>query len=180
VCGPLTWSSLLGGQTPHLPVTPTPVQAPTDTPATSGGSNAAEVARQFLGESEYQLQPSGALDMDKWVPKTVDCANFVSGCLEKAGLISHAQRSDSVPVLASNLRKAGWQDVPLANAKPGDVVCFDGPEGNYQHVEIFNGFVDGKPQFIGSNNTLSDGTQAITYDRGTWAHAFHVLSPPAG
>jgi flagellum-specific peptidoglycan hydrolase FlgJ len=147
----------------------------------SGGSsskgNAADVARGFLGWTEYKLQPSGKLDMDQWVPKNVDCANFVSGCLEKAGLISHSQRSDNVVGLANNLRKDGWKDVPLKDAKPGDVVCFDGPEGNYQHVEIFNGWVNGKPQFIGSNNVLSDGTQEVTTDTGSWAYRFHVLQP---
>ncbi|MBS2031720.1 MAG: LysM peptidoglycan-binding domain-containing protein [Deltaproteobacteria bacterium] len=156
---------------------PARVNAPS-APTGSSGTNAADVARQFLGQSEYQLQPSGKLDMDKWVPKTVDCANFVSGCLEKAGLITHAQRSDNVSGLANNLRHAGWTDVPLANAKPGDVVCFDGPGGKYQHVEIFNGFVNGQPQFIGSNNVNRDGTQSITTDNGKWAYNFHVLQAP--
>ena len=148
--------------------------------AAGSGKDASAVARQYLGWTEYKLEPSGQLDMDTWVAKNVDCANFVSGCLEKAGLISHAQRSDNVSGLASHLRSAGWQDVPLANAKPGDVVCFDGPEGNYQHVEIFDHWQGSTPVFIGSNNVLSDGTQEITYDvGGKWAHGFHVLAPPA-
>ncbi len=147
-------------------------------PAPTSGGNAADVAKQFLGETEYQLQPSGALDMDQWVPKNVDCANFVSGCLEAAGLISHDQRSDSVTQLAANLRAAGWQDVGLSQAQPGDVVCFDGPDGAYQHVEIFAGWQNGQPLFIGSNNVNADGTQSITYDNGSWAYGFHVLHQP--
>jgi len=169
--GPLTRDALtkaLGGAKP----TPSPTPAP-------GSKNAADIAKEFLGESEYQLQPSGALDMDQWVPKNVDCANFVSGCLEKAGLITHAQRSDGVSQLAANLRNAGWkQSEGFGNAQPGDVVCIDGPEGNYQHVEIFAGWKDGKPQLIGSNNILSDGTQAISYDNGSWAYRFHVFHNP--
>ncbi|MBS2032915.1 MAG: LysM peptidoglycan-binding domain-containing protein [Deltaproteobacteria bacterium] len=179
------------GQTLNLPggssSTGTPAPAPSGGTTSTGsgsapasGKDASAVARQYLGWTEYKLEPSGQLDMDTWVAKNVDCANFVSGCLEKAGLISHAQRSDNVSGLASHLRGAGWQDVPLANAKPGDVVCFDGPEGNYQHVEIFDHWQGSTPVFIGSNNVLSDGTQEITYDvGGRWAHGFHVLAPPA-
>jgi hypothetical protein len=144
----------------------------------TGTTTAADVARTFLGESEYQLQPSGQLAMDRSVPKTVDCANFVSACLEKAGLIQHSQRSNNVSGLAHNLRAAGWHDTPLANAKPGDVVCMDGPHGSYQHVEIFDHWNGSTPVFIGSNNILADGTQAISFDPGArWANRFHVLTP---
>lgn len=142
------------------------------------GRNAAAIARQFLGESEYQLQSSGVLRMDNWVPKSKDCANFVSAVLERAGLISRHQRSDSVIRLTGNLRSAGWKDAPLAVAKPGDVAYFDGPHGPSQHVEIYDGLVNGKPQFIGSNNILRDGTQEISIDDGSWAYQYHLLSPP--
>lgn len=145
----------------------------------ASGKDASAVAREFLGESEYQLQPSGKLDMDKWVPKNVDCANFVSGCLEKAGWLSHSQRSDNVRGVFSSLENKGWKSVALKNAKPGDVVAFDGPEGAYQHIEIFDHWQGNTPVFIGSNNVMPDGTQKITYDvGGRWAHAFHVLAPP--
>jgi peptidoglycan hydrolase-like protein with peptidoglycan-binding domain len=167
ICGPMTWAALESAK-PGAP-----------TPTGNAGGDAALVARGFLGETEYQLEPSGALDMDTWVPKSEDCANFVSGCLEKAGDISHSQRSDLVTQLASNLESAGWTLVPLADAKPGDVCCFDGPDGPYQHVELFNGWVNGTPQYIGSNNILADGTQEISTDNGAWANTVHVLQPPA-
>ncbi len=100
-------------------------------------------------------------------------------CLEAAGQITHSQHSDSVSKLASNLLAAGWkQSDGLANAQPGDVVCIDGPEGKYQHVEIFAGMVDGKPQLIGSNNTGAQGIQSITYDTAQWAKQFHVFHKP--
>jgi len=175
VCGPQTWGALTSSFQPAPSAGP--VLNPG--PAPASGMNAADVARRFLGESEAQLQPSGALDMDRWVPRNVDCANFVSGCLEAAGQITHAQRSDGVSQLASNLRSAGWQQSEgLLNARPGDVVCIDGPEGNYQHVEIFAGTVNGQPQLIGSNNVNADGTQSITYDTGRWASRFHVFHKP--
>ena len=183
VVGINTWRALAaagnGAQPAPRPLPARPTDSFTPSPtSTTGKGNAAAVATQFLGMTEYQLEPSGKLDMDTWVPKNVDCANFVSGCLEKAGLIGKSQRSDNVSGLAGNLRKAGWKDVPLAQAKPGDVVCFDGAEGKYQHVEIFNGWVNGQPQFIGSNNVLADGTQKITTDNGKWAKGFHVLAQP--
>ena len=58
------------------------------------------------------------------------------------------------------------------------MVCIDGPEGGYQHVEIFCGWVNGSPLLIGSNNVNADGTQSITCDDGRWAHAFHVFHKP--
>ena len=58
------------------------------------------------------------------------------------------------------------------------MVCIDGPGGSYQHVEIFAGYVNGRPQLIGSNNVNSDGTQSITTDDGSWAYAFHVFHKP--
>jgi LysM repeat protein len=153
--------------------------APVAHPPSSGGTNAADIARKYLGWTEYKLQPSGELHMDQWPGKDVDCANFVSGCLEAAGKLPASQHNDNVTGLAANLRADGWKDVDISQAKPGDVVCFDGPDGNYQHVEIFDHWDGNTPVFIGSNNTLSDGTQAIGYDYGgKWAYRFHVLSAP--
>lgn len=51
----------------------------------------------------------------------VNCANFVSACLEQAGMIS-----------------------------------------NGQHVVMYAGIKNGRPQFIGSNNVNSDGSQLIS------------------
>jgi hypothetical protein len=146
-------------------------------PGANGGGDAADVADDYLHKRSDELANSGAIPMDKDCPADIDCANFVSACLEKAGKIDDSQRSNSVKELFSNLREGGWQETDLKNAKIGDPVAFDGPDGEYQHVEIFDGFDEnGKPRFIGSNNVNSDGTQSITYDDGSWAHNFHVLT----
>jgi hypothetical protein len=145
------------------------------------------VARRYLGDHESYLEYSGKLPMDRGVPTSEDCANFVSACLERAGKIPARQHSDRVTDLRDNLLRDGWKEtysgspggVPLSKAKPGDVVCFDGPGGAFQHVEIFNGFVNGRPQFIGSNNILPDGSQEISTDDGSWAYRVHVYAPPA-
>lgn len=168
VAGPSTWSAL----TSNAP--PTRINPPV-----TAGTTANLVAQRFLGQSQHQLQFSGQLPEDKWVPQNVDCANFVSACLQMAGRLPASQHNDSVVGLKNNLLADGWSEIPLSQAKPGDVVCFDGPSGNYQHVELFNAWNGSTPQYIGSNNTLSDGTQAITHDTGKWAYRVHVFAPPA-
>jgi peptidoglycan hydrolase-like protein with peptidoglycan-binding domain len=177
VCGPQTWSALLSNA-PAVKSGPPPAPA---------GSSANLVAQRFLGDEQHQLEYSGQLPEDTWVPLSEDCANFVSSCLQVAGLIPASQHEDGVVNLKNNLLADGWTNtfngsptgVPLSAAKPGDVVCFDGPDGSFQHVEIFNGFVNGQPQYIGSNNILSDGTQEISTDTGSWAYTVHIYAPPA-
>ena len=71
----------------------------------------------------------------------------------------------------------GWREVPLSQAQPGDVFTFDGPEGNGQHVGRFNAWVNGKPQYVGSNNVNADGSQRISFDTGAWAYRVHICHP---
>src|SRR5690606_19310966 len=87
-----------------------------------GGNNAAAIAEQFIGRNAGELKHSDELPMQSWVPNNVNCANFVSACLQKAGLIDGSQASASVDTLASNLKGDGWKTVSLADAQPGDVV----------------------------------------------------------
>lgn len=130
------------------------------------GTGAYNVATGYLGRNISDLKYNGTLAkyLDKWPGNNVCCANFVSACLEKAGLINHSQHNDSVAGLAANLRNdKDWHQTSLKNARPGDVVCFNVPgEGSYSHVVMFAGWKNGSPQFIGSNNVNSDGTQRIT------------------
>jgi hypothetical protein len=99
--------------------------------------------------------------MADWVGNTVNCANFVSGCLVAAGQIRQSQANASVVGLMGNLdRDPEFRRVSLANARPGDVVSMKTPGGH--HVVMFAGWKDGKPQFIGSNNANRDGTQRVT------------------
>jgi len=148
----------------HVPSTPQP-GAPI--PAGSGkGADALSVARSDLGQNISSLKYSGniAADLDKWPGNNVCCANFVSACLQKAGLISGAEHNDNVQGLANNLsRDPNWRQADPSHLSPGDVVCFEVPgEGHMAHVEMFAGYVNGQPTFIGSNNANSDGTQRIT------------------
>jgi spore coat assembly protein SafA len=152
---------------------------PTTPSAPVTGSNPARIAEQFLDRNASELKRSGDLPMNPNVPSNVCCANFVSAVLERAGLITHGQRSDSVSQLNTNLRNDGWTPVSLANARPGDVVIIKG--GGMSHTEIVASNDNGKVTFIGSNNRNADGTQRITYDNGRWFTStshYTILTPP--
>ncbi len=151
--------------------TPAPAPAPQPSPVQQGGSggrgaDALAIARSDLGQNISSLKYSGNLAsyLDKWPGNNVCCANFVSACLEKAGLIRHSEHNDNVTGLANNLRNdPNWRSVDANHLSPGDVVCFEVPgEGHMAHVEIFAGYKNGQPTFIGSNNVNADGTQRIT------------------
>ncbi len=140
------------------------VSGPT-TPSGAGG-NAAEVAARYLGRHANDLKlangdPVGAA-MQDWVPGDVNCANFVSGVLEAAGQITRSQGSAGVYNLINNLKASSrWRQIPLSEARPGDVIAF---RTGSQHVEIVAGRDANGLKMIGSNNILSDGTQAVSYD----------------
>ncbi|WP_020669523.1 hypothetical protein [Amycolatopsis nigrescens] len=138
-------------------------------PIDARGDNPAKIAEQFLGRNASDLKGSGELPaMQSWVPNDVNCANFVSGCLEASGLIDKGQASASVAGLTANLEADGWKSVPLSEAKPGDVVVSNGGG----HVVLYAG--DG--QFIGSNNINSDGSQQVSMGGG--GGLVKVLTPP--
>jgi len=156
----------LPGQTDDFrPSRPSPMQLNPQNVAS--GANPVSVAKQYLGQNIATLKRSGSLaaNLDKWPSNKTCCANFVSACLQKAGQIPAREHNDSVRGLANTLAKdPHFKKVSLANAKPGDVVCFDVPgEGHYAHVEMYAGRDSaGRPMFIGSNNVNRDGTQRIS------------------
>ncbi|WP_149195927.1 C40 family peptidase [Luteimonas suaedae] len=143
-------------------------------PRTVSGNNAAAIAEQFLGRNAGELKHSDELPMQSWVPNNVNCANFVSACLQKAGLINAGQASASVDVLAGNLKGAGWQTVSLQNARPGDVVLMQ--RDGQSHVVLFAGFENGQPKFIGSNNVNADGSQRVSW--GGASGRYEIITPP--
>ncbi len=134
-------------------------------PAAGGSSRAFDIARSYLGRNASELKLSGnavGVAMEDWVPNNVNCANFVSAVLRAAGQISPNQHHNAVVGLMGNLdRDPDFQRVSLQNARPGDVVSMKTPGGH--HVVLFAGWQNGKPQFIGSNNVNSDGSQKVTF-----------------
>ncbi|MCE7031096.1 LysM peptidoglycan-binding domain-containing protein [Lysobacter sp. GX 14042] len=138
------------------------------------GADAAAIAEGLLGRNASELKHSGDIPMESWVPNNVNCANFVSGVLQKAGMIDSGQASASVDVLASNLKGAGWQTTSLANAKPGDVVLMQ--KNGQSHVVLFHGFENGQPKFIGSNNVNADGSQRVSW--GGASGNYEIITPP--
>ena len=120
------------------------------------GADAFDVAKRVVGKAATWLQTNGPIArfMDDGVDSHVNCANFVSACLQKAGLISGSQHSDRVEDLAKNLAAdKDFKSVSLKNAKPGDVCVVVGGD----HVVMFAGWKNGQAQFIGSNNDYSRG-----------------------
>ena len=159
-----------------------PVQGPgpsTPTPAGNAtGARTAQIAESFLGRNASELKRSGDLPMNPNVPNNVCCANFVSAVLQKNGLLSKSEHTDAVRVLNTTLRKKGWTEVSMANAKPGDVVIMQ--RGGVSHTELVAKNENGKITLVGSNNRNADGSQRITYDAGTWWHSkvSAILTPP--
>jgi LysM repeat protein len=146
---------------PNKPGNSSPAQGPVHT---GPASSAFAIAKSELGKNagSLKLEHSAVGNaMEDWVPNNVNCASFVSGCLQAAGQISHGDYSAGSLNLMHNLdRNSHFKRVSLANASPGDVVTFDTGHGN--HSVMFAGWSNGKPQFIGSNNVNADGSQKIT------------------
>jgi hypothetical protein len=129
------------------------------------GADVLKAARSVKGHNIQYLKYHGPIAkyLDKWPSSHVCCANFVSACLQKEGLIKGGEHDDSVVGLAHNLaRDKNWHRVSSHHMKPGDVVSFEVPgEGHMAHVEIFSGYKHGVAQFIGSNNVNADGSQRV-------------------
>lgn len=147
---------------------------PVSGPREPGSNNAAAIAEQFIGRNAGELKYSDELPMQSWVPNNVNCANFVSAVLQKAGMIEPGQASASVDQLANNLKGDGWQTVSLQNAQPGDVVLMQ--RNGQSHVVLFAGFENGQPKFIGSNNVNADGSQRISW--GGASGNYEIITPP--
>jgi hypothetical protein len=135
-------------------------------------ANAASLAEQYLGWGEPQLQ---ADRVDDSAPYGESCADFVSSMLQKSGLINW--HTNLVANLATQLPAQGWTQVPLADAKPGDVWICDGANGE-SHTEIVASNNNGHVTLIGSNNVSSD-MQQVSYDSYSASiPGSYILAPP--
>ena len=132
------------------------------------GGNPAGIAEGVVGKSAAVLEESQLVPMHRGVPTDVCCANFVSACLQKAGLLSSSEHTDSAPQLKTTLQNKGWHTVSRSQAKPGDV-CFVIRDGIPHHVELVAKNADGRITLVGSNNTGAnhDGPQVVSND--TWS-----------
>ncbi len=165
---------IYAGQTLHIPGAggskgSGPVDGPGGTPQ-GGNGNVVDIAQRFLGRNASDLKRSGELPMESWVPNDVNCANFVTAVLQKAGMINW--HDNTVAGTASRLKAQGWKVVPASQAKPGDVCIL-----NYGgHVELVASNNNGHIKLIGSNNTNADGSQRVGY--GNPYGNEYYLSPP--
>lgn len=142
--------------------------------AGSGKTGAAvDLAKQYLGRYESDLQAHGVTQR---CPTNESCANFVTSMLNKTGAINF--RTLGVSDLNNKLRNAGWHQVSLKDAKPGDVWICNGAHGE-SHTEMVASNVNGKVTLIGSNNHPRPGDQQINYDNYSASiSGSFILAPP--
>lgn len=119
------------------------------------GGGAAELAKQFEGQTTYNIQ--GLDHLDKSIGYDLNCANFVSACLQNTGgLEGHYNNCTG---LEAALQKQGYVQVSPDQAQPGDV-WFNPQRG---HTELVKE-AGNPPVLIGSNNG-GDNIQEVTTDR---------------
>ena len=129
-----------------------PVKAPSGG-GSAKGTNAATLAKQYLGKYESQLQAEG---VTLHCPTNESCADFVSSMLNKTGATNF--RTLGVADLNAKLRARGWHVVPASQAKPGDVWICNGAHGE-SHTELVASQSGGHVTLIGSNNHPIDSNQ---------------------
>ena len=107
------------------------------------------------------------------VPDGECCANFISACYQKAGLITRAMHSDSVYGLIGNLRASGhWEEIGIAHAQKGDYVAL---RTGSEHAVLFSHSQGRQHFFLGSNN-ISGSMQKISVEEmgypilSVWRH----------
>ncbi|NRO95241.1 hypothetical protein GWC77_04725 [Paraburkholderia sp. NMBU_R16] len=147
---------------------------------TISGGNPAGIAERLVGQPAASLQANQLVPMHRGVPTDVCCANFVSACLQKAGLLSSSEHTDSAPQLKTTLQHKGWHTVSRSQAKPGDVCFVIGSNGVPEHVELVAKNAGGRITLVGSNNTNhGSGPQVVSNDTWTGNQGNVVfLSPP--
>jgi len=135
--------------------------------APGSGAAAVEMGRRFLGQNSIDIK--GKLPhFTAAGGQTNNCADFVSSCLESQGLIKG--HHINVKEMEKALIKQGWRQIPLNQAKAGDVWM----NSSRGHTELVQGFQNGRLKLIGSNNdrpghqVISEGsaTSGVVYTRG--------------
>jgi peptidoglycan hydrolase-like protein with peptidoglycan-binding domain len=132
------------------------------------GLDAYRAALSVNGRTAADVKIHGPLApyMQDDVSTHVCCANFVSACLQKAGLIPNSMHDNRVSELSDKLAHSGkFRRVDLKHAKPGDVVIMESDGNKKGHVVLFAGWDHGVPMIIGSNNVNADGSQRICRER---------------
>jgi hypothetical protein len=108
------------------------------------GNAAVDMARKFLGQNSIDLK--GKLpNFTAAGGVTNNCADFVSSCLESAGLLKGHEIN--VGHLEESLKKQGYVQVPKEQAQPGDVWISD----SAGHTELVA--EAGGKTLIGSNGS---------------------------
>ncbi len=108
------------------------------------GQAAVDLARKYLGRDSISLKG----DMPHFTAAggvTNNCVDFVSSALESQGLVKG--HHINVSAFEKELKKQGWVQVPVAQAKPGDVWI----NHSRGHTELVA--TAGATKLIGSNGS---------------------------
>lgn len=129
-------------------------------------AKAVEIARKYMG------QRSGSINNLPGFTRTGqannNCAEFVSACLNAAGVYKKRSGDASVATLKQHLLADGWKIVPKQQSKPGDVAIFN----SRQHVELVS--AAGGKEHIGSNNRGGGDVQYVGTDAGNWGQVEYL------
>ena len=125
--------------------------------AGGSGNSTVDIARQFLGQTTHDIK--GLKHLDKSIGYNLNCANFVSACLQQSGRLEG--HYNGCKGLEQALKQQGWKQVPASQAQPGDV-WFNAKRGHTEIVEK----AGNPPTLIGSNNG-GDSIQEVSEDRGS-------------
>jgi hypothetical protein len=151
-------------------------------PLPADSKNPAAIAQTYLGRT-YEAGPND-LDKDRSlglqdISDNINCANFVWGCLKKAGLVSRSEYHQiGAEALGNKLKQKGWTVVSRSEARPGDVWVKPASGGKSAHTELVHSNKNGKITLIGSNNRLSNGNQQISYDSYSGNQSGYFLRAP--
>lgn len=125
----------------------------------NNGNASVDMANDFLGDRTIDVK--GKLDNYSAAGGTGNNdADFVSAILANTQGFKKQKGDAAVATFKENLIKQGWKKVDKAQAKPGDVVFFNG----VQHVKLVS--KEGGVQGVGASGTPKE--QSIKQDNLQW------------
>jgi hypothetical protein len=125
----------------------------------NNGNASVDMANDFLGDRTIDVK--GKLDNYSAAGGTGNNdADFVSAILANTQGFKKQKGDAAVSIFKENLIKQGWKKVDKAQAKPGDVVFFNG----VQHVKLVS--KEGGVQGVGASGTPKE--QSIQQDNLQW------------
>lgn len=145
------------------------------TPTGQGLNSAVQWAQKYIGSDSQSIK--GKLpNFDAAGGVTNNCADFVTACLENAGVLTGLSKLEQVNVkaLKSALEKKGWRKITdKSQVKPGFVYM----NSSLGHTELVTGASNGKITLTGSNGS---SRQKISEDKYSGNQGDAIFYAPPG